>query len=243
MEVIPAIDLRNGKCVRLYQGDYSKETVFSEDPVSMALRWQSEGAARLHLVDLDGAATGEPCNLDAVERILAAVDIPVELGGGIRSIETVEELLEMGIGRAILGTAAVERPDLVETACHRFGERVVIGIDARDGIVATRGWTQSTTATAVDLAASLVGLGARRFVYTDISRDGTLTSPNFDATAEMVSRVSVPVVAAGGISSVEDLLRLAALGVEGAIVGRAVYTSDVRLPEALQRIAQQREAR
>jgi phosphoribosylformimino-5-aminoimidazole carboxamide ribotide isomerase len=242
MEVIPAIDLRNGKCVRLYQGDYGRETVFSEDPVSMALRWQSEGAVRLHLVDLDGAARGEPCNLNAVEGILAVVDIPVELGGGIRSIETVEELLKLGVGRAILGTVAVERPDLVETACRRFGEQVVIGIDARDGIVATRGWLESTTATAVDLAVAMVGLGARRFIYTDISRDGTLTSPNFEATAEMVSKLNVPVIAAGGISSVEDLTRLAALGVEGAIVGRAIYTGDVRLPEALRRIPQQPEA-
>ena len=242
MEIIPAIDLRNGKCVRLYQGDYSKETVFSDDPVSMALRWQSEGAVRLHLVDLDGAARGEPCNLDAVEGIVAAVDIPVELGGGIRSIDTIEQLLKLGIGRVILGTVAVERPDLVETACRTFGEQVVIGIDARDGIVATRGWLESTTATAVDLACAMVNLGATRFIYTDISRDGTLTSPNFEATAEMVSRVSVPVIAAGGISSIEDLTRLAALGVEGAIVGRAVYTGDVSLPEALQRVLQQPEA-
>ena len=181
------------------------------------------------------------CNLDAVEGILAAVDIPVELGGGIRTIETVEELLRLGVGRVILGTVAVERPELVETVCRKFGEQVVVGIDARDGIVATRGWLESTTATAVDLAYTMVGLGATRFIYTDIGRDGTLTSPNFEATAEMVSRVSVPVIAAGGISSVEDLTRLAALGVEGAVVGRAIYTGDVSLPEALQRIPRQPE--
>jgi len=233
MEIIPAIDLRGGKCVRLYQGDYEKETVFSDDPVSVALRWQSEGAKRLHLVDLDGAARGELCNLDAIERIAAAVEIPVQVGGGVRSLETIEQLLDLGVGRAILGTVAVEDPGLVEEACQRLGEQIIIGIDARGGRVATRGWLEQSTITAGELAARMVGLGARRFIYTDISRDGTLTSPNFEAVAELLSQVSVPVIAAGGISSVEHLTRLAALGVEGAIVGRAIYTGDVKLAEAI----------
>ncbi|TET76845.1 MAG: 1-(5-phosphoribosyl)-5-[(5-phosphoribosylamino)methylideneamino]imidazole-4-carboxamide isomerase, partial [Dehalococcoidia bacterium] len=232
MEIIPAIDLRKGKCVRLYQGDYEKETVFSDDPVSVALRWQSEGAKRLHLVDLDGAAKGELCNLDAIERIAAAVEIPVQVGGGVRSLETIEQLLELGVGRAILGTVAVEDPDLAEEACRRFDERIIIGLDTRNGRVATRGWLQQSTITAGELAARMVGLGARRFIYTDISRDGTLTSPNFEAVADLLSQVSVPVIAAGGISSVEHLTRLAALGAEGAIVGRAIYTGDVKLAEA-----------
>jgi phosphoribosylformimino-5-aminoimidazole carboxamide ribotide isomerase len=239
MEVIPAIDLRNGKCVRLYQGDYDRETVFSDDPVAMAIRWQADGAGRLHLVDLDGAAKGKPCNLDAITAILEAVDIPVEVGGGIRTLETIEELLDMGVGRAILGTAAVESPSLVEEACSEFGQHVVIGIDARDGLVATRGWRERSATQAADLAIAMEELGAKRFIYTDISRDGTLTSPNFEATAELVSRVSVPVIAAGGVSSVEHLAKLAALGVEGAIVGRAIYTGDVRLAEALERIPHQ----
>lgn len=233
MEIIPAIDLRGGKCVRLYQGDYGKETVFSDDPLSVALRWQSEGAKRLHLVDLDGAARGELCNLDAIERIAAAVEIPVQAGGGVRSLETIEQLLELGVGRAILGTVAVEDPGLAEEACRRFGERIIIGLDARNGRVATRGWLQQSTITAGELAARMVGLGARRFIYTDISRDGTLTSPDFEAVAELLSQVSVPVIAAGGISSVEHLTRLAALGAEGAIVGRAIYTGDVKLAEAI----------
>jgi len=233
MEIIPAIDLRGGKCVRLYQGDYGKETVFSDDPLSVALRWQSEGAKRLHLVDLDGAARGELCNLDAIERIATAVEIPVQVGGGVRSLETIEQLLELGVGRAILGTVAVENPDLAEEACQRFGDQIIIGIDARDGRVATRGWLQQSTITAGELAARMVGLGARRFIYTDISRDGTLTSPDFEAVAELLSQVSVPVIAAGGISSVAHLTRLAALGAEGAIVGRAIYTGDVRLEEAI----------
>ena len=239
MEIIPAIDLRGGKCVRLYQGDYQKETVFSDDPVSVALRWQSEGAKRLHLVDLDGAAKGELCNLDAIEKIAAAVEIPVQVGGGVRSLETIELLLDLGVGRAILGTVAVEAPDLAEEACQRLGEQIIIGIDARNGWVATRGWLQQSTIAAGELAARMVGLGARRFIYTDISRDGTLTSPNFEAVAELLSQVSVPVIAAGGISSVEHLTRLAALGAEGAIVGRAIYTGDVKLEQAVKSVPEE----
>ena len=236
MEIIPAVDFRNGKCVRLYQGDFGKETVFSDDPVAMALRWESEGAGRLHLVDLDGAARGEPGNLDAIERIVSAVNIPVEVGGGIRTLETIEKLLSLGVGRAILGTVAVENPDLTSEACSVFGEQVVIGIDARDGWVATRGWLQRSETTAADLANEMAALGARRFIYTDISRDGTLTSPNFEAVAELLSQVNVPVIAAGGISSIGHLTRLMELGVEGAIVGRAIYTGDLKLPEAIKKI-------
>lgn len=237
MEVIPAIDLRKGKCVRLYQGDYDKETVFSDDPVSTALRWQSEGAVRLHVVDLDGAAVGQPGNLDAIGRILEAVELPVQVGGGIRDLKTVEQLLAMGVGRVVMGTLAVENPDVAAQACAEFGEQVVIGIDARDGLVATRGWLEESTVMATDLAARMVGLGARRIIYTDISRDGTLTSPNFEGVADLVSRVSAPIVAAGGISSVEHLSKLAALGAEGAIVGLAIYTGDLRLADAIAKVS------
>jgi len=236
MEIIPAIDLRNGKCVRLYQGDYDRETVFSDDPVSMALRWQSEGAARLHLVDLDGAAAGEPGNLDTIEAIVAAVEIPVQVGGGIRSIETIVRLIDLGVGRAILGTVAIEDPDLVEQACRRFGQQIVIGVDARDGMVATRGWLEQSNAAAGELAAAMAARGAARFIHTDIGRDGTLAGPNFAAVSEFLSHTSVPVIAAGGIGSVEHLAKLAGLGVEGAIVGRAIYTGDVKLEEALRTI-------
>jgi phosphoribosylformimino-5-aminoimidazole carboxamide ribotide isomerase len=232
MEIIPAIDLRNSKCVRLYQGDYGQETIFSDDPVSVALRWQSEGARRLHIVDLDGAAKGEPSNLETIEDIIAAIDIPVEVGGGIRSIETIEQLLAAGVERAILGTVAVEKPDLVEEACQRFSDRIIISIDAKDRMVATRGWLQKSTTTASELAGKMIELGVTRFIYTDISRDGTLTSPNFEAIAEFLSQVSAPVIAAGGISSVQHLTKLAELGVEGAIVGKAIYTGDVKLSEA-----------
>ena len=236
MEVIPAVDLRNGKCVRLYQGDYARETVFSDDPAAMALRWQSDGAKRLHLVDLDGAAEGEPRNLDAIEKILAAVEVPVQVGGGIRSLETIAQLLDLGVGRAILGTAAIEDPSLVEEACQRYGEQIIVGIDARNGMVATRGWLQQSSIAAGGLANRMVELGARRFIYTDISRDGTLTGPNFEAIAELCSQVEVPVIAAGGISSIANLTRLAELGAEGAIVGRAIYTGDLIFKEAVTRI-------
>jgi len=232
MDIIPAIDLRNGKCVRLYQGDYEKETLFSDDPVSIALRWQSEGARRLHIVDLDGAAQGKPVNLETIEDIVTAIDIPIQVGGGIRSIETIERLFGAGVERAIMGTVAVEKPDLVSEACRRFGDRIIISIDARDRMVATRGWLKKSGATASELASIMIELGVERFIYTDISRDGTLTSPNFEAIAEFLSQVSTPVIAAGGISSVYHLTQLAELGAEGAIVGKAIYTGDVKLIEA-----------
>ncbi len=236
MEIIPAIDLRNGKCVRLFQGDYGKETIFSDDPVSVALRWQSEGARRLHIVDLDGAAQGKLVNLETIEDIVAAIDIPVQVGGGIRSMETIEQLFATGVERAIMGTIAVEKPDLIKEACQRFEDRIIISIDARDRLVATRGWLQKSEVTASELASKMIELGVMRFIYTDISRDGTLTSPNFEAIAEFLSQVSAPVIAAGGISSVYHLTRLAELGVEGAIVGKAMYTGDVKLADAFKAI-------
>ncbi|MBM3157772.1 MAG: 1-(5-phosphoribosyl)-5-[(5-phosphoribosylamino)methylideneamino]imidazole-4-carboxamide isomerase [Chloroflexi bacterium] len=236
MEVIPAIDLRNGKCVRLYQGDYGKETVFSDNPVSMALRWQSEGAQRLHLIDLDGAAEGKPCNLDAIEKIIAAVKIPVQVGGGIRTMKTIEQLLSIGVGRTILGTVAVEKPELVKKACKKYGEQIIVSIDAKDRRVATRGWLEKSQVTASELATRMIALGVRRLIYTDISRDGTLTSPNFAAVKELLAQVNVPVIAAGGISSIEHLTMLSELGAEGAIVGKAIYTGDIKLKEALKTI-------
>ena len=232
MEIIPAIDLRDGKCVRLYQGDYSKETVFSDKPVEVALRWQSEGARRLHIVDLDGAAQGKLVNLETIEDIVAAIDVPVQVGGGIRSIESIEQLFAKGVERAILGTVAVEKPNLVSEACQKYGDGIIVSIDARDRIAATRGWLQKSAVTASELASKMIELGVDRFIYTDISRDGTLTSPNFEAIAEFLSQVRAPVIAAGGISSVQHLTRLAELGVEGAIVGKAIYTGDVKLSDA-----------
>lgn len=233
MEIIPAIDIRGGRCVRLYQGDYSRETVFSEDPVAVALGWQGHGARWLHLVDLDGAAKGEPVNLPTIEAIVKKVVMSVQVGGGIRDAGTVARLLALGVRRVILGTVAVERPEMVAEMCQKFGEAIVVGIDARDGYVATKGWLEDTGITALELAKKMAGLGVRRVIYTDIKRDGTLTEPAYDAIGQMVRGVGIPVIAAGGICRLEQLQRLKGLGVEGAIIGRALYTGDIDLREAL----------
>jgi phosphoribosylformimino-5-aminoimidazole carboxamide ribotide isomerase len=233
MEVIPAVDIKGGRCVRLYQGDYGKETVFSENPVDMAMNWKEQGAQRLHVIDLDGAAGGIPRNLKVVRAIVKRTKLPVQLGGGIRDKATVGKLLGMGIDRVILGTVAVENPELLKSLCQRFGEAIAVGIDARDGYVASRGWVQGTEIKALELGQRMKDLGVKRLIYTDIKRDGTLTEPGFESIAEMVRGVSLPVIAAGGISKLEHLKRLRELGVEGAIVGRAIYTGDINLKEAL----------
>ena len=212
--------------------------MFSDDPLDVALKWQSMGAPRLHIVDLDGAAGGEPRNLDVIKEIAKAVLIPVQLGGGIRHIETIEEFLKAGIERVILGTAAVDNPHLVKEACRRFRESIIVGIDARDGHVATHGWLQDTELMAVALAESMARLGVRRFIYTDINRDGTLTEPNFSAISEMINAIRLPVIASGGISSLNHLRMLKRLGAEGAIIGKALYTGDITLKQALADISQ-----
>jgi phosphoribosylformimino-5-aminoimidazole carboxamide ribotide isomerase len=227
--------------VRLYQGDYNRETVFSDDPLDIALKWQSVGAPRLHIVDLDGAAAGEIRNLGVIDAIARAMLIPVQLGGGIRNIGTVEMLLKAGIEQVVLGTAAVENPGLVAEACSRFGDAIAVGIDARDGYVATRGWLTNTEQTALGLARAMVQIGVKRFVYTDIARDGTLTEPNILAVAEMIDKLGLPVIAAGGISSVAHLKSLQKVGAAGAIVGKALYTGDINLKRALVEISQTEE--
>jgi phosphoribosylformimino-5-aminoimidazole carboxamide ribotide isomerase len=237
IEIIPAIDLKGGRCVRLYQGNYNEETVFSDDPLDVALKWQSMGASRLHIVDLDGAAAGQPCNLEIIKGIARAILIPTQLGGGIRHLATIETLLKAGVERVILGTASVENPGLVEEACRRFQGSIIISLDAREGHVATHGWLQDTEMSSVTLAESMSRLGARRFIYTDISRDGTLTEPNFSAIAEMIDTLRMPVIAAGGISSLSHLRMLHKLGAEGAIIGKALYTGDINLKQALDDIS------
>jgi phosphoribosylformimino-5-aminoimidazole carboxamide ribotide isomerase len=236
MEIIPAVDIRGGFCVRLYQGDYSNETVFSDDPVQVALRWQALGAQRLHIVDLDGAAEGRPGNMDIIENIAVAMLIPTQLGGGIRDMATVKELLRAGLDRVILGTAAVEDTEFVRELCSKYAESVIVSIDTRNGLVSTRGWTQDTKITGVDFASRMAELGVRRFIYTDIVRDGTLTEPNFTAISGLVSETKLPVIAAGGIASVQHLVMLKQLGVEGAIIGRALYTGDINLKQALRAV-------
>jgi len=204
----------------------------------VALKWQSMGAPRLHIVDLDGAATGEICNLEIIRDIAKAMLIPIQLGGGIRDIETVQALLKAGIERVILGTAAVENPLLVAEACRRFRESIIIGIDAREEFVATHGWVKNNDITAVNLVKSMAQIGVIRFIYTDINRDGTLTEPNFSAIAEMIDTIGLPVIASGGISSLNHLKMLRKLGAEGAIVGKALYTGDINLKQALAEVDQ-----
>lgn len=236
MEIIPAIDIRAGQCVRLYQGDYSAETVYSFNPVDKALEWVSQGATRLHVVDLDGAAAGHTVNIELIREICQSVLAPVQVGGGVRSIDDIETLFKAGVDRVILGTTAVENHELVKEACRRFGDSIVIGIDARDGKVAIKGWQQTTAVTAVSLARDMVRLGVRRFIYTDISRDGTLTEPNFCSVYELLDTVRTPVIASGGISKPVHLKVLKQLGVEGAIIGKALYTGDINLKMVLDSI-------
>ncbi len=234
MDVIPAIDLRGGRCVRLYQGDYDQEEVYGTDPLAVALRWQDEGASLIHVVDLDGAASGEFANLDAIQAIAAGISVPIEVGGGIRDMAKADTLAESGVDRLVLGTSAVEDPDFVGAMIERFGaRRVVVSVDARDGWAALRGWTQPSRLRALDLMHQMTALGVEHLEYTDISRDGTLTEPNFEAMTEAVLNVSAPIIAAGGIASTRHLERLAGLGVSGAIVGKALYTGAVDLQEAL----------
>ena len=208
-------------------------TQFSDDPLDVALKWQAMGASRVHIVDLDGAASGRIGNMEIIQNIASAMLIPTQLGGGLRDIETIQKILQMGIERVIIGTSAVEDPQLVAEACKRFNDYIIISIDSRDGFVSTNGWVRETHQTTVDFAQKMVKLGARRFIYTDIVRDGTLTEPNFTAIAELVHSTKAPVIAAGGISSILHLKMLKQLGVEGAIVGKALYTGDIKLKDAI----------
>ncbi|MBW4581295.1 MAG: 1-(5-phosphoribosyl)-5-[(5-phosphoribosylamino)methylideneamino]imidazole-4-carboxamide isomerase [Tildeniella nuda ZEHNDER 1965/U140] len=243
MEVIPAIDLLEGRCVRLYQGDYAQAETFDENPVSVARQWAEQGATRLHVVDLDGAKAGHPVNLSAIEAIVRAVDLPVQVGGGLRDRASAAALFELGVQRVILGTVAVEQPELVRALCQEFPGQIVVGIDARNGLVATRGWLEMSQVTAIDLAQQMAAFGIAAIIYTDIHRDGTLQGPNLDALRVLADGVTVPIIASGGVSSVTDLLSLLALepsGVTGVIVGRALYTGDISLKEAIRAVGQGR---
>jgi phosphoribosylformimino-5-aminoimidazole carboxamide ribotide isomerase len=204
--------------------------------LDVALKWQAMGASRLHVVDLDGAASGESGNIEIIQNIASAMLIPTQLGGGMRDIDTIQKILTMGIERVILGTMAVENPKLVEEACKRFNDYIIVSIDARDGFVATHGWVNETSLTTVAFAQNMANLGVRRFIYTDIIRDGTLTEPNFSAISELVHSTKMPVIAAGGVTSILHLKMLKQLGVEGAIVGKALYTGDIKLKEAITEI-------
>ena len=232
-EVIPAIDLRGGRCVRLLQGDYARETAYSDDPVSVARRWAGLGAPRIHVVDLDGAKEGEPAQSRVMAAICEAVDVPVEVSGGMRQLTHIEAALAYGATRVQLGSAAVKDPALVREAAIRFPGAVVVSIDARDGMVQTDGWLEASSVRAIDLAREMAAAGVPRIMFTDIGRDGMLTEPNYAAYEELISALDCPVVASGGVSQVEHLVRLAAIGCEGSIVGKALYEGAFTLPEAL----------
>ncbi len=237
MIIFPAIDIRGGKCVRLLKGDFEKETVFSDKPEEMAKKWQAQGAEFLHLVDLDGALVGKSQNLATVEKILAAVDIPVELGGGIRTMENIDDVLALGVRRVILGSVAVRGPELVREACAKYGDRIVVGIDAKDGIVAVDGWGVSGDVEATALAKEMKKAGVKTIIYTDISRDGTLSGVNVEATAKLARESGVAIVASGGVKSIADIEALKPYekdGIEGVIVGKSIYMGTLDLAKAIE---------
>ena len=235
MRIYPAIDIRGGKAVRLYKGDFAQETVFGE-PEEMAKKWEAAGGEFLHLVDLDGARAGKSMNLDVVKEIIAAVNIPVELGGGIRTMENIDEVLAAGVQRVILGSVAAKNPALVKEACAKYGDRVVVGIDAKDGIVAVDGWEVSGDVEVTVLAKEMAKAGVKTIIYTDISRDGTLEGVNVEATAQLARESGINIVASGGVKSIDDvkaLLPYVKEGIEGVIVGKSIYMGTLDLTEAV----------
>jgi phosphoribosylformimino-5-aminoimidazole carboxamide ribotide isomerase len=234
MQIWPAIDIRAGKCVRLQQGDYERETVFGDDPVAMAGRWVAEGATALHLVDLDGARDGQLVNGPVIAAIVGAVEVPCQLGGGIRDESSIAALLDLGLKQLVLGTQAIRAPDWFRQMARRYPQRLVLGVDARDGKVATDGWLQTSAQSAVELATGLSNEPIAGIVYTDIRQDGMLTGPNFQAMAEMKSAVRCCVIASGGVATADDVRQLAELGLDGCIIGRALYEGRVQLSDALE---------
>ncbi len=236
MLIIPAIDLKDGKCVRLRQGRMDEDTVFSDDPVAVASQWVEQGARRLHLVDLDGAFAGEPRNAAVVRAICKAYpNLPVQLGGGIRSVEHAQHYIDAGLGYLIIGTLAVKQPEFVDDLCQRFVGKVIVGLDAKDGFVATEGWAEASSITAVSLAKRFEDVGVSAIVYTDISRDGMMQGVNVNATADLADAVSIPVIASGGVTNMDDVTALCGVqgtDIYGAIVGRALYENTLNLNEA-----------
>ncbi|HEY1269900.1 MAG TPA: 1-(5-phosphoribosyl)-5-[(5-phosphoribosylamino)methylideneamino]imidazole-4-carboxamide isomerase [Candidatus Binatia bacterium] len=235
MIVIPAIDLKDGRCVRLFQGDMDKETVYFADPLDAARHWAAEGAELLHVVDLNGAVEGRPVHTREIAAMCGKISIPIELGGGLRSLAAVGDAFALGVARAIVGTAAYDNPEFLREACQKFPGKIVVGIDARGGKVAVKGWKETTALDAVELARRVEGDGASRIIYTDIARDGTREGVNIDETRRVAQAVNIPVIASGGVATLDDIRRLKAIekdGVEGVIVGRALYTGGVKMKDA-----------
>lgn len=237
MLIIPAVDIRGGRCVRLTQGRFDREQVFSNDPVEMALNWQEKGAKRLHVVDLDGAVQGKPQNLKVIEKIVNTVNIPVQLGGGIRDIDTIDKCISIGIDRVIMGTSAVFSREIVKKAVSLYPDKVIVGIDAKDGRVAVKGWLEISEQKSVDLIKEIEQFGINRIIYTDITKDGMMTGPNLSALEEILENTGMKVIASGGISSIGDLIalkKMEARGLEGAIIGKALYLGKIDLKAALE---------
>jgi phosphoribosylformimino-5-aminoimidazole carboxamide ribotide isomerase len=238
-ELYPAIDIHQGRCVRLTQGDYATANVYDESPANAARRWVEAGATHLHVVDLDGAKAGYPVNLEAIAAITAAVSIPIQLGGGIRSHANVATVRQLGVTRVIIGTKAVQSPEFVAELVAQHGDAIIVGVDARDGFVQTAGWLDGSQVSATDLVAQMRALGVARVIYTDISRDGTLSEPNYAATAALLHPAGPKIIASGGVSHVDQLVTLARLGIHGVIVGKALYTGAIALPNAFALLAKE----
>jgi len=236
MIILPAIDIKGGQCVRLYQGDYAQVTTYDAEPVQVAQRWQSAGASWLHVVDLDGAAAGHPVNVEVIRRMRAGTSLRIELGGGMRSLAHIQQMFDLGIDRVILGTVALTDRALLEETLARWGEHIAVGLDARNGRVAIAGWRETSQVQAASLAVELSASGVQRFIYTDIARDGALKGPNLEGLRRIQQVITCPLIASGGVASLDDLRSLAALGIEGTIVGKALYTGDVDLGKAIQEI-------
>jgi len=234
MIIYPAIDVMGGRCVRLMQGQFSKETVYADNPVEIALKWESIGSRYLHVIDLDGARTGKPLNAPVIIEMAAKLGIPIQLGGGIRSMETIGIFISKGVERVILGTSAVRNAEFAEEALKVFNDNIAVAIDAKEGMVAIEGWAKTSEFTSVGFAKKIEKLGARTIIYTDISRDGMLSGPNFKAIEEMVKAVDMEVIASGGVSSLEDIKNLKSIGVSGVVIGKALYTGDINLEQALE---------
>jgi phosphoribosylformimino-5-aminoimidazole carboxamide ribotide isomerase len=233
MKIFPAIDLRNGKCVRLYQGEFDSSKVVGEDPLQTALSFAAQGAEYLHMVDLDGALNGNVENINSINKIIKELNIPIQLGGGIRSLATIEMLLEKGLSRVILGTAALNNATLVKEAVKVFGEKIAIGIDARNGYVAVEGWKTSSQIEYIDFAKQMEQIGVKTIIFTDISRDGTLSGPNFEATGKINDAVICNIIASGGMKDIEDIKKLKTMNIYGAIIGKALYSGNISLAEAI----------
>lgn len=230
-EVIPAIDILEGKCVRLKQGRYDAETVYSANPVEIAKKWESAGGKRLHVIDLDGARTGLPANIGIIKSIIKEVNIPVQVGGGIRNLNIIADLIKYGADRVILGTTAIKNPNLLSNICERFDDKIVVAIDAKGEMAAAEGWMYVTKKNIFELAKEAIGMGVKRFIYTDISRDGMMEGPNYYGIKNFITHVNVPVIASGGVSNQEDIEQLKGTGAEGCIVGKAIYEGSIKLQD------------